>query len=99
MISHIGIALAAGSSPPASQPLRACAAVPAMLSRREHFPGCDSNWRNGTAGKAKSLAEIAETPPFGSPYAVRKNYLAWRAGSVVARKLMAPSGRTSGKEF
>ena len=99
MVIRIGMVLATGSSLPTPQKMRACAGVPAVLSRPDHFLGCDSNWRNGTAGKAKSLAETAETPSFGSPYTVGKNYLAWRAGSAVVRTLKAWPGRRSGEEF
>jgi hypothetical protein len=99
MVSHIGIALAVGSAPPASQPMRACAAVPAVLSRRDHFLVAILTGGTGPPEKAKSLAETAETPPFGSPYTVGKNYLAWRAGSAVRRKLKAPSGGRFGEEF
>jgi hypothetical protein len=120
MVIHIGMESAAGISPAGSG-----RAVPLRRG---------SNWRNRTVARAKSAAEMPETPetsktphfwafetaspPRRKPaetggnlpgawpdgenpalYTVRKNYLARRAGSAVARKLKARSGRRSGEEF
>jgi hypothetical protein len=71
MVIHIGIVLAAGSSPSVPQPMRARARMPAVLSLRDRFLRSGSSWRNGTVRRTKSTALTAPTPETSAfrPYA------------------------------
>jgi hypothetical protein len=56
---------------------------------------------SATAPAETSETSLAQDRTGENPalYTVGKNYLARRAGSAATRKLKAPSGRRSGKEF
>ncbi len=75
---------------------------------RELTKACNSSPSASLETASPARRKSAETSLFGSHgptgqnpalYTVRKNYLAWRAGSAVTRKLKVPSGRRSGEEF
>jgi hypothetical protein len=75
---------------------------------RELTKACNSSPSASLETASPPRRKSAETSLFGSYgptgqnptlHTVRKNYLAWRAGSAATRKLKVQSGRRSGEEF